>query len=164
MILGLGDPEVQEAKFQQIPNGMTFFASNTAIIALAEENVRAVPCADQVRYVTSSGEPGMYATRAARGYTVCDKILKFEGGYHDMSAVAQMCLLPDHLVNFSQAVPDNASIPDAVRAEILIAPFNDAEFLRSVLAEHGTDCRADCRAAATHPPVRPSVFLSCCAP
>ena len=137
MILGHGDPEVEEAVMRQIPKGMTFFANNAAGIELAEEIVRAVPCADQVRYVASGGEADMYAIRAARAYTGRDKILKFEGGYHGMSAEAQMSLAPERMVNFPQAVPDSAGIPEAVRAEMLIAPFNDPDFLRSLLAECG---------------------------
>jgi len=137
MILGHGDPEVEEAVMRQIPKGMTFFANNAAGIELAEEIVRAVPCADQVRYVTSGGEADMYAIRAARAFTGRDRIVKFEGGYHGMSAEAQMSLAPEKLVNFPQAVPDSAGIPEAVRAEMLIAPFNDPDFLRSLLAECG---------------------------
>ena len=137
MILGHGDPEVEEAVMRQIPKGMTFFANNAAGIELAEEIVRAVPCADQVRYVTSGGEADMYAIRAARAFTGRDRIVKFEGGYHGMSAEAQMSLAPERMVNFPQAVPDSAGIPEAVRAEMLIAPFNDPDFLRSLLAECG---------------------------
>ena len=137
MILGHGDAEVEEAVLRQIPKGMTFFANNAAGIELAEEIVRAVPCADQVRYVTSGGEADMYAIRAARAFTGRDRIVKFEGGYHGMSAEAQMSLAPEKLVNFPQAVPDSAGIPEAVRAEMLIAPFNDPDFLRSLLAEYG---------------------------
>jgi len=137
MILGHGDPEVEEAVMRQIPQGMTFFANNAAGIELAEEIVRAVPCADQVRYVASGGEADMYAIRAARAFTGRDRIVKFEGGYHGMSAEAQMSLAPERMVNFPQAVPDSAGIPEAVRAEMLIAPFNDPDFLRSLLAECG---------------------------
>lgn len=48
-----------------------------------------------------------------------------------------MSLAPSQMVNFPQAVPDSAGIPDSVRAEMLIAPFNDADYIRSLLAEHG---------------------------
>lgn len=81
----------------------------------------------------------MYAMRAARAFTGRPKIVKFEGGYHGMSAEAQMSLAPSRRVNFPQAVPDSAGIPDSVAAEMLIAPFNDCDFIRSLLAEHGND-------------------------
>ena len=142
MLIGHSHPEVLEAVFEQLPKGQTFFANNAAGIELAEEIVRAVPCAEQVRYVSSGGEADMYAMRLARAYTGRDKILKFEGGYHGMSAEAQMSLAPSHLANFPQAVPDSAGIPDSVRAGMLIAPFNDIDFVRSLITEHGADIAA----------------------
>jgi len=137
MLLGHGHPEVLEAVAQQLPKGMTFFANNTAGVELAEEICRAIPCAEQTRFLATGGEADMYAMRLARAFTGRDKILKFEGGYHGMSAEAQMSLAPARMVNFPQAVPDSAGIPEGVRADMLIAPFNDLAFLESLLAEHG---------------------------
>ncbi|MCP5072568.1 MAG: aminotransferase class III-fold pyridoxal phosphate-dependent enzyme [Rhodobacteraceae bacterium] len=136
MLLGHGHPEVLEAVREQLPEGLTFFASNTSGIELAEEIIRAVPCAEQLRYVSTGGEADMYAMRLARAFTGRDKIMKFEGGFHGMSAEALMSLAPTRLVNFPQAVPDSAGIPEAVRAEMLIAPFNDIAFTRSLIAEY----------------------------
>lgn len=137
MLLGHGHPEVLEAVLEQLPKGATFFAGNAAGIELAEEIVRAVPCAEQVRYVSSGGEADMYAIRLARAFTGRTSIVKFEGGYHGMSAEAQMSLAPERFANFPQAVPDSAGIPASVQSETLIAPFNDIEFVRSLLAERG---------------------------
>ncbi|MDJ0613189.1 MAG: aminotransferase class III-fold pyridoxal phosphate-dependent enzyme [Rhizobiaceae bacterium] len=139
MLLGHGNEEVEEAVLSQIPKGMTFFANNALGIELAEEICRAVPCAEQLRYVSTGGEADMYAMRLARAYTGREKILKFEGGYHGMSAEAQMSLAPSKLVNFPQAVPDSAGIPEAVRDSVWAAPFNDVDFLRSFMNEHGND-------------------------
>ena len=136
MLLGHGHPEVMEAVFEQLPHGMTFFTNNTLGVELAEEICRAFACAEQVRYVTSGSEADMYAIRAARAYTGRDLILKFEGGYHGMSPEAQMSLAPTRLVNYPQAVPDSAGIPEAVRDNMLIAPFNDIEVLQSLLTEY----------------------------
>ncbi|MCQ0091746.1 aspartate aminotransferase family protein [Roseovarius sp. M141] len=137
MLLGHGHPEVLEAVAEQLQKGMTFFANNAPAVQLAEEICDAVACADQVRFLASGGEADMYAMRLARACTGRDKILKFEGGYHGMSAEAQMSLAPSRLVNFPQAVPDSAGIPEAVRGEMLIAPFNDPGYLESLLAEYG---------------------------
>ena len=136
MLIGHGHPEVLEAVFQQLPKGMTFFANNAQGIRLAEEICAAVPCCEQVRFVTSGGEADMYAIRLARAYTGKEKILKFEGGYHGMSAEAQMSLAPTKQVNFPQAVPDSAGIPQSVRDDILIAPYNDLAAVENLLAEH----------------------------
>ena len=136
MLLGHGHPEVLEAVLEQLPKGMTFFANNSKGVELAEAITQAVPCCEQVRFVTSGGEADMYAIRLARAYTGHSKILKFEGGYHGMSAEAQMSLAPSKQMNFPQAVPDSAGIPDGVAAEMLIAPFNDLAAVRALLAEH----------------------------
>ena len=136
MLLGHGHPEVMEAVLEQLPKGMTFFANNAKGIALAEAIVDTVPCCEQVRFVASGGEADMYAIRLARAYTGKHKILKFEGGYHGMSAEAQMSLAPAKHVNFPQAVPDSAGIPKAVADEMLIAPFNDLAAVEALLTEH----------------------------
>ena len=136
MLLGHGHPEVMEAVFEQLPKGMTFFANNAKGIELAEAIVAAVPCCEQVRFVASGGEADMYAIRLARAYTGRDKILKFEGGYHGMSAEAQMSLAPEARVNFPQAVADSAGIPQSVADQMLIAPFNDLAAVETLLTEH----------------------------
>ncbi|TNF19766.1 MAG: aminotransferase class III-fold pyridoxal phosphate-dependent enzyme [Rhodobacteraceae bacterium] len=136
MLLGHGHPEVMEAVLEQLPRGMTFFANNARGIELAEAIVEAVPCCEQVRFVASGGEADMYAIRLARAHTGRDRILKFEGGYHGMSAEAQMSLAPATRVNFPQAVPDSAGIPQGVADQMLIAPFNDLAAVEALLAEH----------------------------
>lgn len=136
MLLGHGHPEVMEAVLEQLPLGMTFFANNARGIELAEAIVEAVPCCEQVRFVTSGGEADMYALRLARAFTGKPKILKFEGGYHGMSAEAQMSLAPAREVNFPTPVPDSAGIPQGVADEMLIAPFNDLGAVESLLSEH----------------------------
>lgn len=137
MLLGHSHPEVLEAVYQQLPLGQTFFANNARGIELAEEICRALPCADQLRYVSTGGEADMYAMRLARAATGRPRILKFEGGYHGMCAEAQMSLAPTRRENFPLAVPDSAGIPDSVRDDVLIAPFNDPEFITQILAEQG---------------------------
>ena len=137
LILGHSHPEVLEAVTEQLPRGQTFFASNALGIELAEEMCRALPCAEHLRYVSTGGEADMYAMRLARAFTGRDKIVKFEGGYHGMSAEAQMSLAPERPVNFPGAVPDSAGIPAGVASEMLIAPFNDPDYIRSLLAEWG---------------------------
>lgn len=139
MLLGHGNPEVIEAVAAQLGKGLTFFASNAAGIELAETICEAVACAGQLRYVSTGSEADMYAMRLARAHTGREKILKFEGGYHGMSGEALMSLAPRRLANFPRAVPDSAGILEAVRDSILVAPFNDAEFARQLIAEYADE-------------------------
>lgn len=137
MLLGHTDPEVIEAVTAQLPRGLTFFANNPLGVELAEQICQDMACADQVRFLASGSEADMYAIRLARAFTGRDLVLKFEGGYHGMSAEAQISLAPARLVNFPQGVPDSAGIPESVPEAMLIAPFNDAEFLAGLMDEYG---------------------------
>ena len=53
MIVGHSHPEVIAAVQEQIDMGTTFFATNEKSILLAEEIIKAVPCAEKVRFTTS---------------------------------------------------------------------------------------------------------------
>lgn len=139
LVLGHGNEEVLDAVRGQLTRGTNFFATNAAGIELAEVICDALACADQLRFVSTGGEADMYVIRLARAFTGRDKILKFEGGYHGMCAEAQMSLAPTKLANFPQPVPDSAGIPQSVMDDVYIAPFNDIDFLRSFLAEHGQE-------------------------
>ncbi|MDA7964417.1 aminotransferase class III-fold pyridoxal phosphate-dependent enzyme [Ruegeria sp.] len=136
MLVGHGHPEVIEAVQEQLANGMTFFTTNALGIELAEVICDAIPCADQLRYVSTGSEADMYAMRLARAHTGRDLILKFEGGYHGMSGEALMSLAPQHLANFPEPVPDSAGIPQATRDGVIVAPFNDTAFARQIIAEY----------------------------
>ena len=136
MLVGHAHPEVTAAVQDQLVHGTTFFANNRQGIALAEAIVDAVPCAEKVRFVSSGSEADAYAMRLARAFRKRDKILKFEGGYHGMSDYSLMSLAPKRPGNFPRALPDSAGIPQSVRDEMLIAPFNDVETVASLIREH----------------------------
>ena len=142
MLLGHGHPEVNDAVQSQLGKGLTFFANNAAGIELAEQICSAVACAEQVRFVTSGGEADMYALRLARAFTGRAKVMKFEGGYHGMSAEAQMSLAPVGETHFPKAVPDSAGIPASIIDEMIIAPFNDPNTVTALLDEYGHDIAA----------------------
>lgn len=136
MLIGHGHPEVLEAVQDQIPRGTTFFVNNEPGILLAEEIVDAVACAEKVRFTSSGSEATLYAMRIARAHHKRDKILKFEGGFHGMSDYALMSMAPARSGNFPQSVPDSPGIPQRIRDEVLIAPFNDTETALSIIREH----------------------------
>ena len=136
MLIGHAHPEVTAAAQARIAQGTTFFANNRYGIELAATIVEAVPCAEQVRFVSTGSEADLYAMRAARAFRKRDKILKFEGGYHGMSDYSLMSLAPKRPGNFPQPIPDSAGIPRSVREEILVAPFNDIEAAAAIVREH----------------------------
>ena len=133
MLIGHAHPEVVAAVREQIDRGSTFMANNEPAIRLAEEIVKAVPCADKVRFSSSGAEATFFAMRAARAYRKRDKILKFEGGFHGMNDYALMSMGPTELRDFPHPTPDSAGIPRSVQDEVLIAPFNDIETTSAII-------------------------------
>jgi glutamate-1-semialdehyde 2,1-aminomutase len=136
MLVGHAHPEVTAAAQARVAQGTTFFANNRWGIELADAIVAAVPCAEQVRFVSTGSEADLYAMRAVRAYTRRDKILKFEGGYHGMSDYSLMSLAPPRSGNFPSSVPDSAGIPRSLRDEMLVAPFNNIDAVTSLVREH----------------------------
>ena len=139
MFIGHGHPDVTAAVLDQVARGTTFFANSRPGILLAEEIVRAVACADQVRFVSTGTEADMYAMRLARAFRGKDKILKFEGGYHGMSDGALMSLAPRRVGNFPAPIPDSPGIPRSVQDDILVAPFNDLAAAEALIRAHKDD-------------------------
>lgn len=136
MFVGHNNPEVNAAVEAQMARGSTFFANNEYGIRLAEAIVDAMACAEQVRFGSSGTEADFYAMRLVRAYRKRDKILKFEGGYHGMSDYGLMSLWPKRPGNFPVAAPDSAGIPDAIRQEMIVAPYNDLEAAVALIREH----------------------------
>ncbi len=136
MILGHAHPDVCAAVAEQIPRGTTFFANNEHGIRLAQALVDAVPCAEQVRFVSTGSEADAYAMRLARAHSRRDRVLKFEGAFHGMSDYGLTSWLPKQPGNYPQARADSAGVPARVRDEMLIAPFNDIDTAASIIREH----------------------------
>ena len=136
MLVGHTHPQVVAAVQEQVERGSTFFAGNESAIMLAEEIVKAVPCAESVRFSSSGTEATLYAMRTARAFRGRDKILKFEGGFHGMNDYALMSMGPVDPPDYPQAVPDSAGIPASVSREMLIAPFNDIETTAAIIERH----------------------------
>ena len=139
MLVGHVHPEVTAAVQEQILLGSTFFTNNPHGVKLAAEIVDALPCAEKVRFVSTGSEADLYAMRVARAWRKRDKILKFEGGYHGMSDYALMSLAPKRQGNFPEPIPDSAGIPRSLRDEMLVAPYNDLEAVKSLVAQHKDD-------------------------
>jgi glutamate-1-semialdehyde 2,1-aminomutase len=139
MLVGHGHPHVTNAVAEQLPRGTTFFANNEHGIRLAEAIVAAIPCAEQVRFVSTGSEADAYAMRLARAHRKRDKLLKFEGGYHGMSDHSLMSMWPKQPGNYPQARSDSAGIPARVREEMLICPYNDLDTAVALLRENANE-------------------------
>jgi glutamate-1-semialdehyde 2,1-aminomutase len=134
MILGHAHPAVVEAISEQATRGSSFYGLNEPAVELAEEIVQAVPTAEQVRFCGSGAEATFYSLRLARAHTGRTKILKFAGAYHGHHDYV--------MFNAPTGPPDSAGIPPALRDEVLVAPFNDADAARRLIHEHAESLAA----------------------
>ena len=142
MVLGHAHPAVVAAVRAQLEGGTTYFMVTEAIIELAEEICRAVPCAEQVRFTSTGSEATFFALRVARTARQRDKILKFEGGYHGAHDYSMMSSTPRSPKAFPAPVPDSSGIPHSLEAEVLIAPFNDLATVEGIVATHADELAA----------------------
>jgi len=137
MILGHAHPAVEAAAVEQVRRGTHFFSLLTGpAMELAGAIVEASPAAGKVTFTTTGSEATFYAMRLARTFTGRPKILKFEGAYHGAHDYALMSSSPPQTSNYPTAQPDTGGVPEALNETVLIAPYNDLEAVRRIVAEH----------------------------
>src|SRR2546427_11336672 len=142
MLLGHAHPAVVAAVERQMARGTSYFLLNEPAIQLAEEIVKAVPCAEQVRYTSSGSEATFFALRVARAFRKRDKIMKFEGGFHGTDDYALMSGVPRSPKAFPAPMTDSAGVPHALEGEVLIAPYNDLATAEALIAAHHDELAA----------------------
>ncbi|WP_374592460.1 glutamate-1-semialdehyde 2,1-aminomutase [Aquabacterium sp.] len=136
MILGHGHPAVLEAVQKAALDGFSFGAPTEREIELAEEILKLVPSAEQVRLVSSGTEAGMSAIRLARGFTGRSKIVKFEGCYHG-HADALLVKAGSGLATFGH--PTSAGVPAEVVQHTLVLEYNNVAQIEEAFATQGRD-------------------------
>ena len=136
MILGHGHPEVLEAVQKAALDGFSFGAPTEREVELAEEILKIVPSAEQVRLVSSGTEAGMSAIRLARGFTGRNKIIKFEGCYHG-HADALLVKAGSGLATFGH--PTSAGVPAEVVQHTLVLEYNNIAQIEEAFASQGSE-------------------------
>jgi glutamate-1-semialdehyde 2,1-aminomutase len=143
LLLGHAHPAVVKAAQEQLRKGTTFYWLSEPSVRFAVEVVQAIPCAEQVRFVSTGNEATMFACRMARTATKREKILKFEGGFHglhDYAAVGNWRTPSEQA--YPHPLPDVGGIPRGAVESVLVAPFNDLDATRRIVAEHARDLAA----------------------
>lgn len=147
VILGHGDPFVNQRVSEAIQHGTCFAATQEYEVQAAEHIVAMCPGVDMVRFVSTGTEATMSAVRLARGHTGRDVILKFEGSYHGgydyvlwSTARAPIGKLGDRRnpIGHKQSL----GIPEAMRDLIQTCPWNDTEVLGEILQKRGHEIAA----------------------
>src|SRR5213594_3218831 len=142
MLLGHAHPAVVEAVERQMARGTSYFLLNEPAIQLAEEIVRAVPCAEQVRYTSSGSEATFFALRVAGAFGGRDEVMEVEGGFHGTHDYALMSVVPRSPKAFPAPMMHSAGVPQAIEGEVLIAPYNDLATAEALIAAHHAELAA----------------------
>jgi glutamate-1-semialdehyde 2,1-aminomutase len=135
-IVGHAHPRVLEAVQAAAARGLSFGACCAAEAELGELIVGALPGAEMIRFVNSGTEACMSAIRLSRAATGRSKILKFHGCYHG-HADALLVAAGSGAATFGQ--PDSAGVTAEAVSGTLLAPYNDADAVRALMAQHGQD-------------------------
>ena len=142
MVLGHARPEVVEALIEAVQCPSNYYLLNDRGLALAEEMVSAIPCAEQMKFGITGTDATFFALRLARAFTGRSKVLKFEGGFLGSHDYALISMAPATMTPFPQGVPDSAGIPVSVQQEVLVAPYNDLAATLAIIEEHAGELAA----------------------
>ncbi|MDQ7857475.1 MAG: glutamate-1-semialdehyde 2,1-aminomutase [Armatimonadota bacterium] len=132
-ILGHADPEVTEALREAAGRGTGFGMPTPYELDLARAVRAAMPSLERLRFVSSGTEAAMSALRVARGATGRDHVVKFAGCYHG-HADHLLAQAGSGLATFG--LPSSAGVPAATVGQTLVAPYNDLDAVRAILAAH----------------------------
>lgn len=127
LILGHSPQVVVDAVGKQLEHGTIYGTSHELEVALAEQVVKMVPSVEMVRFTNSGTEANMYAVRLARAYTRCDKIAKFEGGWHGGYDALHVA------VKYPYDLPESAGLTGGALQDTIVLPFNDIEGVKARL-------------------------------
>ena len=136
LILGHAHPDVVRAIERAAEDGSSFGAPNPYEIELGQLIQLAMPSLESLRFVSSGTEACMSALRLARAYTARERIVKFDGCYHGH---ADSLLVNAGSGALTFGVPSSAGIPKELAALTIVLPYNDAEALRTVFKDRGSE-------------------------
>ncbi|MGE0007859.1 MAG: aspartate aminotransferase family protein [Parvibaculaceae bacterium] len=123
-LYGHSHPRIARAVSEALATGLNIGAHHPLEIKLAEAVTRRFGL-DLVRFTNSGTEANMMALGAARSFTKRAKIMGVKGGYHGGT-----------LYFTPSGMPVNAPF------DVVLAPFNDIDGTRRLIAEHSGDLAA----------------------
>jgi glutamate-1-semialdehyde 2,1-aminomutase len=147
LILGHSHPDVVHAVAEYSAKGQLFAGQHIKEIELAEKLNQLIPSAELMRFCLDGSEAVQTAFRVARAKTGRKKFLRFEGHYHGwMDNVCWGISTPSVEALGSREEPEvfpwTEGLPDGVRDEFIILPWNDLSLVRKTVAEHHQELAA----------------------
>jgi glutamate-1-semialdehyde 2,1-aminomutase len=143
LILGHNHPAVVDAAKVQLDRGIHYLGLlHEPAVRLANEVTSASRCAERVVFTATGTDAVLNSLRVARAFTGKDKVMRFEGTYHGTSDYAMFGQAFGESGTYPDAVPACAGVPRAAGEAMLVAPNNDLEVARRLVAENHQDLAA----------------------
>jgi glutamate-1-semialdehyde 2,1-aminomutase len=138
-ILGHAPKVIVDALREAAAGGVSFGIPNPLEVEMAELICHWMPSIEKVRMVNSGTEATMSCIRLARGFTGCDRIIKFDGCYHGH---VDALLVKSGSGALTHGRPDSAGVPKPFADLTISLPFNDVELVRKAFRENGNEVAA----------------------
>jgi glutamate-1-semialdehyde 2,1-aminomutase len=132
-ILGHGHPRVARAVSAAAAGGLALGATHPFEIELGEAIQATMPSIERLRFTSSGTEAVMSAIRVARAATGRDLIVTFAGAYHGH---ADGLLVEAGSGVATLAISGSRGVPEAVAAQTIVLPFNDASAVALAFERH----------------------------
>ncbi len=143
VILGHSYPQVEKAVIKQSKKNGVIYGFDTELeLETAERLVKAVPCADTVRFSSSGTEATLHAIRLARAYTKKNVILKFEGHYHGWSDYLLYSAHPPYTWPSTKPFIHSAGVPKEIEKFIIVEPWNNFEAVEETVKKRHNEIAA----------------------
>lgn len=129
--LGYGFPAVDQAIREQLDRGIVFGHPHPLECEVAEEICKAIPCAEQARFLKTGGEAMAACFRIARAFTGRDRIVQigYNGWINSLAAGGRQ--LPDR-----SAAAAPPGVPAALSALHHACDWGDLDGVRKVFDRH----------------------------
>lgn len=147
MIIGHNHPHVLKRVEEYSKYGQLFAGQHILEIELAEKLQRMIPSAELIRFCLDGSEAVQTAFRIARAKTGKQKFIRFEGHYHGwLDNVAWGLSTPSMEQLGSRENPSvfpwTEGLPDQVRDEFIILPWNDLPLLEKIVRQRHAEIAA----------------------
>ena len=140
LILGHSHPHVLERVKAYSEKGQLYAGQHLLEVELAEKMQKFIPSAELIRFCLDGSTAIHTALRLARAKTGRNKFIRFEGHYHGwLDNVAWGISTPTGedlgARENPKVFPWTMGLPDRVREEFLVLPWNDLDLVKNTVAE-----------------------------
>ena len=146
LILGHRHPRLVETMRAQAERPHIYGAQHELEFHLAEDAAEHVACAERQAFTSSGSEAVQIALRLARAFTRRPLIVKFEGHHHGWMDSVLFSYKPDARAMArtppAHGIPGSLGQVENAADNLLIAPWNDANAVEKLFAEHGSEIAA----------------------